>query len=201
MVTKLPIALIVLGLVSGPSCWGFVIVPLSVDSVRSDAPAFGTTYEGPLNDGFAYDPLSPASVLPQTDYGAGPADLWHSPNGAVPTEYAVTFGDVYSELTLDFYARSDGPSIYGRDNNLTMRLYNGDWTTIVETISGVNIQNDPPHNRIVFNPAVEADRLLIVNPSSTNWSIGELRMLGVPEPSGSVFLAVMAVMAASRRRR
>ena len=178
------------------------IIPLTNDAGITSNPSFGTTKEGPLNDAFAYDPDNPASVLPQTSYAVAPADLWHSPGGVLSTDYAVQFGDVYTNIIVDFYARTDDPGAYNRDDNLTFYFFNGSWNAadLTHTQFNVNINNAAVHNRITIPDTVEADRFRIFNSSSTNWSIAELRAIGVPEPSSLALLGVCGFVLARRRR-
>ncbi len=183
-----------------PAWAASVVIPLTNDPFQSDAAWFGTTLSGPLNDSFAYDPEDPNSALPQGDYTVDPTDLWHSPDGQSNQQYAVLFDGVYSEIHIDFYPRTDDPGAYNRDDSLTFRFYNGDWTTPVETITGVFIDNTAGATGIDALPATEADRFLITT-APVNWSIAELRATGVPEPSVPLISSLAALGVGLRRRR
>lgn len=176
-----------------------VVIPLTNDPDESDSPAFGTTLDGPLSDPFAYDPITPNAALPQGDYTVSPPDLWHSPNGLANQQYAVLFDAIYNEIHIDFYPRTDDPSAFDRDDNLTFIFYNGDWLTPVDTVTGVFIDNTAGATGVDALPATEADRFLITT-SPINWSIAELRATGVPEPS-AILLSCVGLLAVVRRRR
>lgn len=177
-----------------------IVIPLTNDPAESDTAWFGTTLDGPLNDPFAYHPADPNASLPQGDFTVDATDLWHSPNGQSNQQYAVLFDGAYNNVHIDFYPRTDDPSAYNRDDNLTFIFYNGDWVNPVETITGVFIDNTAGATGIDALPGTEADRFLITT-SPTNWSIAELRATSVPEPSFTAALIGVGTLAVFARRR
>jgi len=185
------------------------VIPLTNDSTQTAGPSFGTTKAGPLNDPFAYDPNDPTAALPVSSYPGNAAQLWHSTDGDLTTQYAVLFDQVYSDIFVDFYARTDDPGAYNRDDNLQFRFYNGGWAigNLIYTETPVTIDNSGTgHNRITILNSVEVDRLAIYNDSSTNWSIAELRgngipINGIPEPASAVLVAAGGLVLLSRRRQ
>ena len=178
-----------------------VVIPLTNDSARTGNPSFGTTKNGPLTDPFAYNPASPGSPLPAVQAYSGPnaAELWHSFNGEEDQAYAVLFDQVYTDIFIDFYARTDQgvQNEHNRDDNLTVNFYNGSWDAgdLTHTETGWAIDNVvASSNRLTIASNIEADRFEIVNNDAINWAIAELRANGaaVPEPSSLILLLLGA---------
>jgi hypothetical protein len=119
-------------------------------------------------------------------------------------QYAVLFGLSYNNIFVDYYARTDDATAYNRDNNLTVRFFNGDWTTVVHSESGFNIDNTlASSNRLTIPVAIESDRFLITT-TATDWSIAELRANGisaVPEPAVAHVLTMIGLLLSLRRNR
>ncbi len=145
-----------------------VVLPLSGDASqttpeynRSAADALLST----LNDPFAYDPASPTSPLPFQTINTN-ADALKGYNGqeVPPITVAYTFGGASDGLFFDLYGRDN--CCFERDNDLTMELFNGDWTTPVSTTTGFAVSDSAPYaGRFTPSSSIVADRIRITGPA------------------------------------
>jgi hypothetical protein len=125
---------------------------------------------------------------------------------------AITTGFGSDTIYLDFYGRSNGgdplPGVLLRDNNYTVTLYNGDYTTQISQVTGQGVADVAPYfNRSTFNlgSGVTFDRIQITSPGSSSdpsqyFTVMEIRAAAVPETSAAL-LCSLGTLGLLRRRR
>lgn len=154
-------------------------LPLAVDATQTSNAEYGSSMNGAINDDFYYSPSNPAGGdQPLLGFGQQP-DQAFSTSGS---NYAITFEGLHTGLIVDLWGRKDLGGESSRDNDLTLTLYDGNWSNPVATINNVSIPNvGAAHKRIILDDGVIADRLKIKNQTSTVWTIQELRVAAITD--------------------
>ncbi|HQY88013.1 MAG TPA: PEP-CTERM sorting domain-containing protein [Tepidisphaeraceae bacterium] len=173
-----------------------VITP---DAAQTTAVIGGGEIEGTLNDTFAYNPLTPIAPLPNQSWGAG--NGYHAIQDAATMAY--TFDDTYQNLFIDLYGRD---SWFERDDNLTIRFYDGSWAGVpTQVITPFSISDTPPYySRVTPDTNTLADRFSISS-DAVYLTIMEVRASGsvgsIPEPSTLLMVSAGTLIGLRRRNR
>ena len=160
------------------------------------------------SDPFPYDPDSPTTSLPATNWN--PATHFHG-SGGNPTLYwgfeVITWG-AGSDLQFDFYGRTN--CCPDRDNNYDIALLSGGpgGTVILEVLGNNAPDAGNPANylRTDLGAGLAAgqsfDTVRIVG-NNPNFTVAEVRLSGsiVPEPSTSALFGLATIGLFLRRRR
>lgn len=173
---------------------------LTLDAANTTAGSFSTNAADTLTDTFAYDPTNPTAALPNRGTWLSVAGGWHTDVGGGTLSFTLTGGAIMADTVyLDLYGRV---SNFDRDNNYTVTLFNGDYSTQVAQLTGQGVPDIAPYfNRSTFNlgTAVTFDRIQVS--SSTNYfTVMEVRAAAIPEPSAAL-LGGLGMIALLRRRR
>jgi autotransporter-associated beta strand protein len=149
--------------------WGFAMVdnvsfklgtapgnaPLvSPPSLILGANGYGGTLEGTLNDGFAYNPLSPASPLPNLTFAAGTGFHNNSGNGPVILIYDLAtplLDGPSNQLVVDLYGRSTNQD---RDNNVEVAFLDAGGSVLGQATGLAIPDGAAPHLRVSSNGIV-----------------------------------------------
>lgn len=187
-------------------------INLSTDTV-TPAAAFGTDFEGTLNDPFAYDQTDPVGTPP--DVVLGTTNGYHSTGGSPAVlRYTLTDGSYTvssgESVFMDLWGRDSSAFNESRDDDFDVTLYNGDYVTTVATVTNQAIDADH-HHRVNFtslSAGDQFDRVEIVARNSSgetnnNFVLMETRLASevIPEPSSTVLLGLATVGFILRRRR
>lgn len=193
------------------------VIALTADTGNSTAGAFGGLVTGTVNQTtFAYDPLTLGTPLPDQVFD-GNNDGYHGnlTTGTHTLSYTLTDGPYTITIenpviVFDFFGRRGEAGAVGRDDNYTVTLYNGDYSTMISQIAGQGVSgstNDPNYNRTSFNlpEGVTFDRVQITTPAGTSdsqryFTVMEVRLAAIPEPSAAL-LGGLGLLALLRRRR
>lgn len=186
------------------------VLNLTNDVLNSTVGSYGTVSTDTVSDSFAYNPNNPTVALP---YQGGNSDIsngWHSAVGGGTLSYTLTGGAITTTVGndtvyFDLYGRGGDSnfSILLRDNNYTVTLFNGDYSTQVAQLTGQSVADAAPfHNRSTFNlgTGVTFDRIQ-VSSSTDDFTVMEVRAATIiPEPS-TALLGGLGMLALLRRRR
>lgn len=165
-----------------------------------------------LDDAFAYNPNNPMATSPAQGDANGVVGFHGDDMGAHYLQYtfaAVTAsGGNTVDFVVDLWGRN-ASTLNARDDNFTVSLYNGSFTTAIATSATVSIPDVAnPYLRVSFDLAngVTFDRLSINAANTPYFTIAETRaaqVAAVPEPSfyGLTGAALFAGAAIVRRRR
>jgi len=217
MTQKLILRAILSSVAIATSAQAAVTLSLLADTANSDSGAFGGSLAATLNDGFAYDPDSPTSSLPDQVFDGGDGFHADKNSGTHTLSYtlaggALTTDSTNSNMLFDFYGRN---SNLGRDNNYTISLYNGDYTVgnLISQQTGQGVANvSPYHNRttLAVGEAVTFDRIQITSLAGGGdlqyFTVMEVRAatepgVAAPEPSSTALLGLGGLALIIRRRR
>lgn len=195
------------------------IIPITADQANSSPNAFGGTVEKTRNDPFAYDPLSPTSPLPNQVYNTGSggyhANLAEGAQALVSyTTGSITTGAAEPVIIVDLYGRIDLACCNDRDDNIDVMLFNGDYSTMVASVTGLSIDNAADGwARASFDSlpvGTTFDRIRVVGndsgggPSNNYFTLLETRaasIAAVPEPTSAGLLALGVCAFLIRRRK
>lgn len=186
----------------------FAEVGLTADAANSSTGGWSTSVANTLSDPFAYDPSNPTS--PRAEQVNVLGNGFHG-DGSTATKtlsYLLSSGGLTTagatSFYLDFYGRDGLPSAFYRDNDYTVTLFNGDYSTQVAQLAGQGVPDaSPAFNRSTFNlgDGVTFDRMQITS-NVDSFSVMEVRAAtsAVPEPSAAL-LGGLGALALLRRRR
>lgn len=173
---------------------------LTLDAANTTTGSFGTNAADTLTDTFAYDPTNPTAALPFQGDFLSVAGGWHANLGGGTLSFTLTGGAIMADTVyLDLYGRTN---FITRDNNYTVTLFNGNYTTQVAQLTGQGVADAAPFfNRSTFNlgTAVTFDRIQ-VSSSTDYFTVMEVRAAAIPEPSAAL-LGGLGMIALLRRRR
>ena len=183
-------------------------IPLTPDLANSQASGFGGSMANTTSDPFPYDPDSPTTSLPATNWN--PSTHFHG-NGGNPILYWVFNGITWSDgddLQFDFYGRTG--CCPDRDNNYDIALLSGGpGGTVIQEVLGNNAPdagNPANYLRTNLGAGLAAgqsfDTVRIVG-NNPNFTVAEVRLSGsiVPEPSTSALFGMATIGLFLRRRR
>ena len=213
---KLTIITSLLGMASAQAA---TVLGLTADTVNSSAAAFGGTVAGVVSDTFLYDPATPTTPSPNRVFAAGVgyhADLGEGVDALLSYTlsggaHTTTAGE--ATVVVDLYGRSNEACCNGRDDNIDVQLFNGDYVTAVATVSGLSIDNaGTGHVRATFGGlavGTQFDRIRIVGhdsdggafPANNYFTLMEARLATVPEPSSTALLGLGGLALIMRRRK
>lgn len=161
-------------------------VLLDVDALNSATPAFGSTLEGTINDPFEYDPLDSPATAPAQIIG----DITGAYHGDATTSHTLSYTTTHGAYTtsatnpvmvVDLWGRTDG--FQERDNNITVTLYNGDYSTVVGSPVSLGIPDTPEaYARAMFElgAGVTFDRMKITS-TDAYFTLMETRLAAIPD--------------------
>ena len=175
MSTRIALSLAVLLAVAGFSHAAVATIPMIVDNSQTTPQGWGGSPAGTLSDPFAYDPSDPTSVSPVQVYSGGLG--FHSNNNTSTHSIGYQFsGGAQKQISLDIWGRSAAAEV-SRHQNLTVELFNGNWTTPVHTTTGFNGVSGAPdyYGRFVAPADVQADRAKITKPAGDYFVFMEAR--------------------------
>jgi len=195
------------------------LVGMGVDLTNSSGGGFGTNAGNVLNDTFAYDPDAPTSVNPDQTFGSGRSYHGVEPNGA-DIYLSYTFSQqivdsTSSSIHYDIWGRLESSAYTGRDSDFDIVLYNGDYSTEIARIDGLDlVYADGSYLRATFTGLTAGttfDRMQVIAHDSqsaspeNNFTLQELRMAtegvtSIPEPSALALLTLGASCLLWRRR-
>ncbi|BDS06976.1 hypothetical protein NT6N_20160 [Oceaniferula spumae] len=168
------------------------------------------------NDPFAYNPLDPTSTSPDraTPTG-GIATVFHGnhTNGQDIT-IEFTLASTYSvtalepTIVVDLWGRNHSASDLDRDNDITVELFNG-LTSLGIFPSFALPSAAPQYGRATFNlaPGTEITRFVITGGDTDGqgagnyFTLAEVEMAAVPEPSSTALLGLGGLALILRRRK
>lgn len=194
-----------------------MVLNLTGDVPNSDAGAYGTFFSDTLSDGFSYNPDTPTAPLPSQGDNSSVTGGWHADktSGNHMLSYTLTGGAITTTtgtgtIYFDLYGRSADNAILDRDDNYTVTLYNGDYSTQVAQLTGQGVADAAPYfNRSTFNlgTGVTFDRIQITAPASgadseRYFTVMEVRAAteAIPEPSAALLGGLGMLGLLSRRR-
>ena len=163
-------------------------IPLTPDLVNSSASGFGGNLANTTSDPFPYDPDSPTTSLPATNWN--PSTHFHG-NGGNPILYWVFNGITWSDgddLQFDFYGRTG--CCPDRDNNYDIALLSGGpGGTVIQEVLGNNAPdagNPANYLRTNLGAGLAAgqsfDTVRIVG-NNPNFTIAEVRLAANTTPT------------------
>jgi hypothetical protein len=194
------------------------VLPITLDSANSYTGGFSALADT-VNDPFLYDPNSPTSPAPVQGSDSSVTGGWHGNfiGAQHLISYLVTGGltttAATSTIYFDFYGRTNignpaNVAILTRDNNYTVTLFNGNYTTQVAQLTGQGVADAAPYfNRSTFTlgAGVTFDRIQLTSPVTADsntqfFTVMEVRAATVPETS-SALLCGLGALGLLRRRR
>jgi hypothetical protein len=195
------------------------VIPLGIDQANSSGNAFGGSLEKTLDDGFAYNPNSPVSPLPNQVYNAGSigyhANLGEGEDAFLSyTTPSFTTNATETVIVVDLYGRVSLACCNDRDDNIDVQLFNGSFDSPIATVTGLAIDNDANGwARATFDTlpvGTTFDRLRIIGhdsgggASNNYFTLLETRassLAQIPEPSSAALLSLCSGMLLLRRRK
>jgi len=199
---------------------GATMVTMTTDSANSSAAGHGSNITGTISDSFAYDPDAPQSTSPIQYWGSS-----HGYHAEVAGGGDVFLSYTFAQQSIDSTSSSVHIDLWGRyetlvshtarDSDFDLVLYDGDYTSAVARIDGLDIvYDDGSYLRSSFTGLAAGttfDRLQLVahdseaSSGSNNFTLMEIRMATegvttVPEPSAIALLTLGASCLLWRRR-
>lgn len=192
------------------------IITMTGDAAASSAPGFSTNIIGTTNDGFAYDPLNPTSVnpalafnnsLPATYHGAEPA------GGTITMAYTlnhvVTAGEPV--IVFDIWGRAGNTAWEDRDDDFDVEIFDAGGASL-GSVAGLAIADSPAvqYARASFGALAAgttiADLVITARDSEpasgiNNFTVQEVRLAAIPEPSSGLLAGLAGLGLILRRRR
>jgi hypothetical protein len=219
LVNTLSVAVIASLAISASTSHAATILPITLDAANSYTGGFSALADT-VNDPFSYNPDSPTSPAPVQGSDSSVTGGWHGNLGSGQhlISYLVTGGITTSNATssvfFDFYGRTNignpaNVNILVRDNDYTVTLFNGNYTTQVAQLTGQSVADAAPYfNRSTFNlgAGVTFDRIQLTSaitaPAGETpfFTVMEVRAATVPETS-SALLCGLGALGLLRRRR
>jgi len=144
-------------------------IAITADAANSSTAYYGTSIANLLTDGFVYNEFDPTSTSPNLTYQQG----FHGNQGdgsdvilsfTLDSAFTAVAGD--TTIVLDAWGR-DG---YGtRDNDFDVVLYNGDYSTVIASTTGAEVDDATDHGRatITLSAGDTIDRFQIVGHNSS----------------------------------
>ena len=168
---------------------------LTGDAASSSISGWSGSIGATLNDGFAYDPLSPTSPLPNQSWSGSRGFHGNEANGVdVILNYTLTAGTHTTaggeEIVVDLYGRNSNED---RDDNVDILLLNGGVAgSTAASVTGVKIDGAAHHARATFSSlaaGTQFDAVRVVGhdtaASKNYFTLMEIRAASFgPEPPG-----------------
>ena len=191
------------------------IIALTAGSVNAP-PQYGSAYGNVLTDGFAYDPLDPTSASPTTAWS--PTTHYHAnqPPVAPATTFTVvgnftmnhTITTTDPIVVFDIWGRTGSNGSYDRDDSYQVELFDNLGNSLGIQSSGID---NTSYDRVTFT-GITAGTIITdmvfrgfdsegTPPGNNNFTIAELRLAAVPEPSSTLMLGLSGLALLARRRR
>jgi autotransporter-associated beta strand protein len=177
---------------------------LSPPSLILGANGYGGTLEGTLDDGFAYNPLSPASPLPNLAFGTGTGFHNASGNGPAVLIYDLSppvLDGPSNQLAVDLYGRNSNQD---RDNNVEVAFLDAGGNVLGQATGLAIPDGATPHLRVSSNGIVPDGSTVAkirvtgndsdASPEATNnFTLMELRVAGLQAAYSGAPAVVTAV--------
>ena len=193
------------------------VIALTADVASSSTPAFGSMTTAVTTDPFAFDPFNPTAALPALVFG--PTNTFHGLEpmaGDVTLALDVTAGafvvGAQTTIVFDIYGRN---VLQARDDNFNVELFDTAGISLGLVTNNAIADGPVPHARVDFgNIAVGTaigsvivtgfdtdDTLTPAGENLNDFTVQEVRLSAIPEPSSTLLMGLASFGFLVRRRR